>query len=271
MNRTREVWTGLFMKNEFLSRLSAWGIKKKVLSIASAVCAVALFLCFGLFFYAVIEPVVPDVMWATCLADLLFVLGLYIFVPDTIVSPIIRAAKVPPLRWFIGAIIVGICWIVGVFLSTWVSMNLSDPAYSSGYATVTSTFLSSIVLGLIVAPFCEECLIRGFCVSRLSEAFSPVVVAILSSLLFAGMHGTLTHLPLTFLLGLLLAGIRIEGAPLWHCMLVHSFSNFLSLFVSPLLRVEAWMVSAPFAHVMWIGACVAACCMVYFRFWRVKV
>ena len=243
----------------------------KVLSLASCAAAVAVFLCFGMLVWASpLGDVVGDIMIVTSIADILFALGLFIFARSTLVLEEESSYRVTALR---GLGIVGIAsvsWIVGVFMSTWVATNFVDTTYTSVYTEASPSFLANVLLGLIFAPIAEEMLIRGFCISRLREAFPDVVTVILSALIFAVMHGTLVHLPLTFLLGLLLGGMRLAGAPLWHCMLVHSFTNFCSLFLASVIAVQPWMVAFPFAHVLYCIVCAAMILAVVFGFWRGK-
>lgn len=245
---------------------------RKILSIASVLCAIAAFLCAGsLFLMSPAGVVIDDVMLSTCVSDLFAVLVLLKFVPETTHDVVFDIRRPRVASHVFAVAICAVAWFVGVLLSTWVSTNVTDVVYTGTYANVNASPFGTMLLSLAVAPLCEELLIRGFCLSRLRESFSDAFAVIVSSVCFAVMHGTWTHLPLTFLLGLVLGGLRVSGLSLLRCMCLHSFANFCSLFVAAGLSVSPWMVSAPFVWVVYAVAALFAILAVVGKWYKAVV
>lgn len=87
------------------------------------------------------------------------------------------------------------------------------------------------VFGAFVAPFTEEAVFRGLLYPSLRRALpgGPFAAAVLVSLLFAAIHGSLlAFLPL-FLLAMVLAGVMERTNSLLACYVVHALHNATSL------------------------------------------
>ncbi len=87
------------------------------------------------------------------------------------------------------------------------------------------------VFGAFVAPFTEECVFRGLLYPALRRAVpgGPFGAAVVVSVLFAAIHGSLlAFLPL-FLLAMVLSGVMERTNSLLACVVVHAVHNATSL------------------------------------------
>ena len=78
--------------------------------------------------------------------------------------------------------------------------------------------------GCIVAPFAEELFFRGLLYSWLRERMPVIAAVIVSSLLFAGMHGFIS--PVQLAGGLIFAGLYEWRRNVWAPYVVHAAGNF---------------------------------------------
>ncbi|HXT35225.1 MAG TPA: CPBP family intramembrane glutamic endopeptidase [Chloroflexota bacterium] len=89
----------------------------------------------------------------------------------------------------------------------------------------------SIVTGVILTPLAEELLFRGVLYQSLRRTMPLGGAALVSALVFAGMHFTLSlFIPLTFM-GLVLAWLYERSGSLFPGMLVHACNNGILLVV----------------------------------------
>jgi hypothetical protein len=105
---------------------------------------------------------------------------------------------------------------------------------------------------LVAAPVAEEFFFRGRLVPWLAQRLDRVSAVTLSALAFACAHGDASQVLVALPLGLLLGSVRIAGASLLPCILVHMVHNALFFIAGPTL------VSAP-----WVGMGLALAGMLY--------
>jgi membrane protease YdiL (CAAX protease family) len=86
----------------------------------------------------------------------------------------------------------------------------------------------AIGLAVVVMPFLEELLFRGFLQPLLVQNFRDKGGILLTSLAFAALHGLGAFLPI-FALSLLLGGIMLRTQRLVACWAVHALHNGLTL------------------------------------------
>jgi membrane protease YdiL (CAAX protease family) len=115
----------------------------------------------------------------------------------------------------------------------------------------TSLLVLSAVLTCVVAPICEEFLFRGYIFTALRNWRGTLPAALITGLLFGGVHydsaPTLDLIPLAALgFGLCLL-YRYSGS-LYPCMIAHSLNNSLAF-----SSLENWSWQAP---VLLVGALV---------------
>jgi membrane protease YdiL (CAAX protease family) len=114
-------------------------------------------------------------------------------------------------------------------------INVPEEVQDVGFANPTGPELVLVFLMLVVlVPFAEEMLFRGFLFKGVRSAFSFPVTAIVVSILFAVAHGQLDVGLDVFALSLVLCYLREKTDSLWPGILLHALKNsiaFLLLFV----------------------------------------
>ncbi len=90
---------------------------------------------------------------------------------------------------------------------------------------------------LVVAPIAEEIIYRGYILQALLAKFSPLVAAVLSSLIFASIHvaigpGMVIYL---FMGALIPAFLFIRFRSIYPCVLMHFMNNVVAYVVIPLV------------------------------------
>ena len=115
-----------------------------------------------------------------------------------------------------------------------------DQAQETGYAGI-STHLEYILafIGLvIVAPFAEEVLFRGYLLGKLRQHVALWLSIVLTSLLFAFVHFQWNVGIDVFALSIVLCILRVKSDSLWASILLHMTKNgiaFYFLFINPSL------------------------------------
>ena len=84
---------------------------------------------------------------------------------------------------------------------------------------------------VLVAPFCEEVLFRGFLYPVAKKFTGPWLAAFSSALFFAAAHGNLSALLPLFLFGLLLVRVYEKTGSLWAPIAVHFCFNSATVIV----------------------------------------
>lgn len=129
-------------------------------------------------------------------------------------------APAKPVLW-IGLVLV---WVFGQITASWVLVQTGDPSfqtYHSELNDVTGVMMwLSLLLTVVAAPLCEEFLMRGVVFGTWRKV-NPWFAFFGSSLLFACLHGTLTHLVPTFLTGMLLAVAYAVTGRIWFTVVLH--------------------------------------------------
>lgn len=92
-------------------------------------------------------------------------------------------------------------------------------------------FIGSFFLAVIIAPFTEEFLFRGFLLTGFLGRYSIPSAVILSSLLFAAFHINPWQFFGAFFIGILLAWFYVTTGSLILALYGHALNNFFSLFV----------------------------------------
>lgn len=87
-----------------------------------------------------------------------------------------------------------------------------------------------ILSTVIVAPIVEEVVFRGLILSRLKKSMNGWVAIVISSLLFALMHGQLLWMIYAFLLGMLLAIIAEHLNTIGASIILHMAFNLVGVF-----------------------------------------
>lgn len=138
-------------------------------------------------------------------------------------------------------VLVPVCWLISSVLCTLIYQygDMSFTSYQDAQAAASPFW--SILFTLIAAPVSEEMLFRGCFYGGLRRNHNVVVSAVVSSAFFAFAHGTLVHLPLTFLLGIVCCMAYEQIGDIRASMLVHIATNSLSMFAAPLVMLPEFM------------------------------
>lgn len=115
-------------------------------------------------------------------------------------------------------------WLFGQITAAWVLATFGDAAfanYDSKLHDVTGWLaVGSLFLTLFVAPLCEELLVRGIVFGSWRK-LNPWFAFLGSSLLFAVLHGTMTHFVPTLLCGMLMAVAFSMTGSIWRSVVLH--------------------------------------------------
>lgn len=91
---------------------------------------------------------------------------------------------------------------------------------------------AGLLLSLVLAPVSEELLHRGTVMACLRDRYGPLPGIVLSSFVFAALHGTFTHLYTAFFFGIVLGILYETTRNLAYCVACHSACNFVSMVIS---------------------------------------
>lgn len=137
-----------------------------------------------------------------------------------------------------GAVALGVLTIfVASYLYSAVAQALNVPVQTNvdellrRAATEPWTTLATLLIAVIVAPFCEEIFFRGYFFQGLRLHISVWLAVVLSAVIFGLAHGDLGSLALLIIIGLALAIIRWRTRSLWPGMALHMFNNFLGALI----------------------------------------
>jgi len=92
----------------------------------------------------------------------------------------------------------------------------------------TSLVAMLLLVGVFV-PFVEEIVFRGLIFGWLRKHMGFVGAAVLSALLFSGLHGILALIPALAVMGLVLAAVNERSGSLWPCIILHGVFNSLMI------------------------------------------
>ncbi|MCL6648499.1 MAG: CPBP family intramembrane metalloprotease [Chloroflexi bacterium] len=95
--------------------------------------------------------------------------------------------------------------------------------------TTPASLAIALLSAALIAPIAEEAFFRGLVLQGLIGRLGAVGAVVVSSLLFALSHLVPQVIPPIFLLGILLALLRLWSGSLWPAILLHSLFNTLSL------------------------------------------
>tara|TARA_R110002096_G_scaffold247097_1_gene439502 strand:- start:72 stop:1454 length:1383 start_codon:yes stop_codon:yes gene_type:complete len=126
-----------------------------------------------------------------------------------------------------GVIGLGLAMLVafGISLVGSVSMSIGD-VVNSDYLDRDLAVLWVVIASVVVAPICEELLMRGFLFSILRGPCGAIAAAILSSVLFGFLHGySLVGFLSTTSLGLVFCWMYQRSGSLWPGVIAHSLFN----------------------------------------------
>lgn len=143
------------------------------------------------------------------------------------------------------------CWFVSQIMASGIYYLLQDSSfdvYSSSMDATDPLFL--FVLTCVIAPIAEEIFFRGCLFGALRKYCTVVTAAVVSSAVFAYVHGTLTHLPVTITVGMLGCALYDLTGQLRWSIGMHMLVNVLSYFVG-MIALPIEVVVNPVWVVLW--------------------
>lgn len=113
-------------------------------------------------------------------------------------------------------------------------------AQDTGFSLLSTRYeyILAFVTLVIIAPFAEEILFRGYLYGQLRKTVPVWVAVLIASLLFGAIHGAWNLAFDTFALSIVLCVLRETTGSLWASVLLHMIKNgiaFYILFINPLL------------------------------------
>ena len=119
--------------------------------------------------------------------------------------------------------------IMIVFLEVYFGFEVTQPEIlEQKYNNVFELFFALIVIAVIPA-LVEEFAFRGVVLGALRK-FGDIPAIIISSLLFAFIHGNFVQIPFAFIMGLGLAIAVVVTKSIWSAIIIHFINNSLSVF-----------------------------------------
>lgn len=196
-----------------------------------------LYLCAGyLFAYTmpyvdrVTISIVLDLMMASLLV--LYCGAIALHIPDIHKYSIMSR----PVFWVVTICLIVIVLIVGQGASSLVMMLEPDNGLAQySAAKANSSFFAQCFLTIICAPIFEEMMFRKCLYGSFSRLMPPVVAAVISSAIFAFGHGTLAHLPMTFMLGMLNCWLYARLGRIIVPIVVHFIHNAIACFIGDMI------------------------------------
>jgi hypothetical protein len=118
---------------------------------------------------------------------------------------------------------------------TGIDVNQIQETGFDNLARQTEFFLAFLTL-VVVAPIAEETLFRGYLYGKLRKYIPIWLAAVVVSLLFGIVHGQVNVAIDTFVLGMVMCGLREVTGSIWAGILLHVTKNALAfylLFINP--------------------------------------
>jgi membrane protease YdiL (CAAX protease family) len=111
-------------------------------------------------------------------------------------------------------------------------------------AQAGGTLFAAVLYG-VVSPLCEETLFRGLVFRGLARRSGPLLPLVLTTVLFAAMHGTWVQFALMLVLGFYFGLLRWLTGSLWAGILAHAANNFAVLILSAQYGPEVDAIRGP--------------------------
>lgn len=192
------------------------------------------------------DPVLATVLVDFAVAGLC---GVYVYRYEPRVKGDGNSLTGVPMKYMMWVMLVAV-WLFGQVTAAYVLEKTGDAnfmEYQSALSGEASVWLS-VLLTLVAAPLCEEMMLRGLvqdCWSRINPWFGVLG----STVVFSMMHGTLVHLPSTFLMGLMAAVVYASTGRIWLSVALHVGYNGAASILGKLSIPEAMFEPAVFVTV----------------------
>jgi ABC-2 type transport system permease protein/sodium transport system permease protein len=199
---------------------------------------------------ASLEDFLPKMRW---LAIVQF-FGLFVVLPLVVclylkIDPVETfRLRWPPLRGWLAALLVGLSsWALAREFFRYQSYVLPPSKAMHAFEKLLESQLSAaplwlVVLLLAVVPaICEEFLFRGFLLSGLSTGLRKWQTIFAVGLIFGVYHFMIERIPVTALMGIVLAYLCWQSRSIFPAMLAHALHNGLIMALSGVPEVLEWL------------------------------
>ncbi|WP_053617999.1 CPBP family intramembrane glutamic endopeptidase [Nocardiopsis sp. NRRL B-16309] len=139
------------------------------------------------------------------------------------------------------------CFLGGQTLAVWLYAALGSTSFDATQNAQNAVPVALLLFALVIAaPVGEEALIRGLIYPLLRRRWPALAAALVSSAVFAALHGNLVQVAVALPLGVLLALVYEHVGMLWPVVALHALFNLASVLV-PVPLVEAMATPVVFS------------------------
>lgn len=150
--------------------------------------------------------------------------------------------------WALGALLV--TFLAGQVLGTWLYLHLGSSAFDQNVDQQrASGGLITLTLVLLAAPMGEEALFRGLLQPLLRRQVRLLTTMVITSMMFAGLHGNIMQLASTLPLACALTLLFEHTRRLWPCIVLHVGFNALAV-LTPTQLVQGLASPASMAFLL---------------------
>lgn len=146
-----------------------------------------------------------------------------------------------PKVWAVFLFLV-LCVVVAIFfpvLGQYVNLHMMDTGREVYHQTVSEDYGLYLLMSVFIAPIAEEYLFRMWMYPMWKKAFhGPVIAMLLTSVMFALIHGTMAHLPVAFFLSIFMCITYEITGQIRYCSLIHFIFNLVGVVIVPGLFTE---------------------------------
>lgn len=144
-----------------------------------------------------------------------------------------RSIKLKQLGWTLTAYVAYIAATI-LFLSFVAALtkaNLDQPQDIGFVSPSAIELLFAFIVLVLLTPFVEETLFRGFLFRAYRRRFGLLIATLLVSLLFAAVHAHFNVQIDVFVFSLVLCYLREKTDNLWPCVILHMLKNFIAFVI----------------------------------------
>lgn len=109
----------------------------------------------------------------------------------------------------------------------------ADQAQNVGFGYFITGWeqFAAVIAIVFVAPIAEEIIMRGWVYGKLRRRLHVVVAMLLTSVLFGALHGQWNVAVTTFVLSMILCGLREITGTIWSGILLHMLVNGIAFYI----------------------------------------
>jgi len=109
----------------------------------------------------------------------------------------------------------------------------ADQAQNVGFGYFVTGWeqFAAVIAIVFVAPIAEEIIMRGWVYGKLRNRSSVIIAMVLTSLLFGALHGQWNVAVTTFILSMILCGLREITGTIWSGILLHMLVNGVAFYI----------------------------------------